>query len=63
MPEGATRASRSARAVVALGASALLVITPLRVVWASDAAGLLGPLVMWLLLVVVVGTTLRETRT
>ena len=59
MSDEATRASRRGRALVALAGAALVVLTPMRVTWTSEWAGLVGPLAMWLLLVALVRVTVR----
>lgn len=59
MPDEATRATRRGRALVALAGAGLVVLTPVRVTWTSEWAGLVGPIVMWILLVVLVRATLR----
>ncbi len=57
--ERLTRATRRGRALAALAGAALLVLTPLRVVWGSEATGVVGPFVMWLAIGVLVAMTLR----
>ncbi len=63
MPDRASRASRAARAMITLAASGLLVLSPLRIVWTSETTGIFGPLLIWLLLVVLVRTALRSPGT
>jgi hypothetical protein len=49
--------------MIMLAASGLLVLTPLRIVWTSETTGVLGPLLVWLLLVVLVRAALRSPGT
>lgn len=60
MVDRTTRASRRGRALAIFAAAALLVVTPLRVVWGSEATGILGPFVMWIALVLVARAALRD---
>jgi hypothetical protein len=62
VPDQATRRARTGRTLVAFGAAALLVLTPMRVLWSSEATGILGPFVMWSLLVVLTWLVLRSPR-
>lgn len=62
MPDKVTRAARNGRALVAFAGAALLVLTPTRVLWSSEATGILGPFLMWTVLVVLAALVLRSPR-